>query len=195
MKMNKEKSILKAVGISGSLRRESFNRKALQAAKKIALEIGVEVDEIYLKEMNIHLYDGDIESNGFPEAVQQLRKRIESADMLIIATPEYNHSISGALKNAIDWLSTGKNILDGKTAAIFGASTGLFGTMRAQEHLRQILNALNVTILPQPQLFIRSAKDAFESDGSLSDQKSFLQMQKLITETIELTILTKENKQ
>ncbi|MBA4311771.1 MAG: NADPH-dependent oxidoreductase [Chlorobiaceae bacterium] len=195
MVMTKEKSILRVVGISGSLRRESFNRKALQTAKKIALEMGVDVDEIDLKELNIPMYDGDIESNGFPDAVQRLRNKVESADMLIIATPEYNHSISGALKNAIDWLSTGKNILDGKTAAIFGASNGLFGTMRAQAHLRQILNALNVIIAPQPQLFIRSAKEAFALDGSLSDQKLFLQMQKLIKKTIELTVLIKENKQ
>jgi|WetSurMetagenome_2_1015567.scaffolds.fasta_scaffold459800_1 chromate reductase, NAD(P)H dehydrogenase (quinone) len=186
-----EKSNLKVIAISGSLRRDSYNRKALHAAKKIVIDLGVQIEEIDLKELNLPMYDGDVEQAGFPFSVEMIRQKVFSADMLLIATPEYNHSISGALKNAVDWLSTSKNVLDGKSAMIFGASTGFFGTMRAQAHLRQILTALNVMVLPQPQLFIRSAKDAFNQDGSLIDQKTNAIMQKLIINTLHTTSLIK----
>lgn len=192
--MNDSVSPLKAGCISGSLRTGSLNRKALRLAGKIAAEMGCETVEIDLKKLSLPIYDGDLEAAGMPDAVKELRAMVDGLDLLIIASPEYNHSISGALKNAIDWLSVGKNILDGKTAAIFGVSTGLFGTMRGQAHLRQVLNALNVTVLPQPQLFIRSGNDAFTADGSLSDGKSFSQMQKLISKTIGMATLIKNKR-
>jgi chromate reductase, NAD(P)H dehydrogenase (quinone) len=177
---------LRVVGFSGSLRKESFNRKALQIAKKFAVEAGTMVEEIDLKELSLPLYDADIEAKGFPESVQILRRAVETADVVLIASPEYNHSISGALKNAIDWLSTGKNTLDGKIAAIFGASSGLFGTVRGQFHLRQILAALNVFLVPQPQVFIRSAREAFDQDGSLKDKRVQDQLKTLINKTLHL---------
>ena len=186
---------IKVVAISGSLRLDSYNRKALRAAERFASEAGASVEEIDLKELNLPLYDGDIEARGFPESVQKLKSVVESSDVLLIASPEYNHSISGALKNAIDWLSRGKNSLDGKTAAIFGASPGLFGTMRGQAHLRQILAALNVTTASQPQVFIRLANEAFNSDGSLQDVKLHNQLKQLINKTINLsTALKNSNK-
>lgn len=114
--------MLKVLAISGSLRRDSCNRKALQIAKKIAADWGAEISELDLKTMNLPIYDGDIEAQGMPEAVQKLKAAVEATDVLLIASPEYNHSISGALKNAIDWLSRGENSLDGKLTAIFGAS-------------------------------------------------------------------------
>jgi len=175
------------------LRSDSYNRKALQVAKQIALNMGIETSEVDLKELNLPLYDGDIEARGFPDPVEKLRDAVKSSDMLLIAAPEYNHSISGALKNAIDWLSTEKNVLDGKSAVIFGVSTGLFGTMRAQFHLRQILAALNVLVLPQPQIFIRSGKEAFNPDGSLIDQKVLEQLRNLINKTIAITEVFKTN--
>jgi len=181
------KDKIRVVGISGSLRIDSYNRKALQVAKQIAVNAGTEISEVDLKELNLPLYDGDIEARGFPESVEKLRDKVKSSDVLLIATPEYNHSISGALKNAIDWLSTTQNVLDGKSAVIFGVSTGLFGTMRGQLHLRQILTALNVWILPQPQIFIRSGKEAFNPDGSLKDQKIAEQLKHLITKSITAT--------
>lgn len=175
---------IKVVAISGSLRLDSYNRKVLQLAKRFALEAGAFVEEIDLKELNLPLYDGDIEALGFPENVKKLKSAVESADVILIASPEYNHSISGALKNAIDWLSSSKNSLDGKVAVIFGASTGLYGTIRGQAHLRQILTALNVTMVLVPQVFIRSAKEAFNEDGTLKDVKLQNQLQKLITKSI-----------
>jgi len=177
---------LKIIGISGSLRKDSYNRKALRIAKQLALKIGIDVEEIDLKELNLPLYDGDIESGGFPDSVKRMRASIKESDVLLIATPEYNHSVPGGFKNAIDWLSTAENVLDGKVAAIFGASTGQFGTMRAQQHLRQILTALNVIILPQPQVFIRSAKELFNPDGSLNDLKVQAQLKELVEKTFQL---------
>lgn len=113
---------IKVLVISGSLRRDSFNRKLLNVAKKMAAELGAEVSEADLKELSLPVYDGGIEAQGMPESVQKLKAAVEATDVLLIASPEYNHSISGALKNAIDWLSRGENSLDGKLAAIFGAS-------------------------------------------------------------------------
>ena len=115
------------------------------------------------------MLDEDLRAYGFPESVKKLKDAIASADVLLIATPEYNHSIPGILKNAIDWASDITNPFDGKVAAIFGASNGLNGTLRAQLHLRQVLAALNVELVPQPQVFIRTAQSAFMPDGSLVD--------------------------
>lgn len=186
---------IKVVAISGSLRLDSYNRKALRVAQRLASEVGASVEEVDLKKLNLPLYDGDIETIGLPESVQKLKSVVESADVLLIASPEYNHSISGALKNAIDWLSRGKNSLNGKTAAIFGASNGLFGTIRGQTHLRQILAALNVTMVSQPQVFIRLANEAFNSEGALLDVKLHNQLKELINKTINLsTALKNSNK-
>ena len=186
---------IKVVAISGSLRLDSYNRKALRVAERFASEVGASVEEVDLKKLNLPLYDGDIETIGLPESVQKLKSVVESADVLLIASPEYNHSISGALKNAIDWLSRGKNSLNGKTAAIFGASTGLFGTIRGQTHLRQILAALNVTMVSQPQVFIRLTNEAFNIDGTLQDVKLHNQLKELINRTINLsTALKNSNK-
>jgi chromate reductase, NAD(P)H dehydrogenase (quinone) len=184
---------IKVLAFSGSLRKESYNRKVLQEAKKFALEAGADVEEIDLKELNLPVYDEDIEDFGFPEQVVKFREAIQGADMIMIACPEYNHSVPGGLKNAIDWASTGDvNVLEKKVAAIFGASTGLFGTVRAQAHLRQILTALEVRMVPQPNIYIRSAKEAFGPDGLLKDQKTLAQLKKLVVRSLELTTIFKK---
>jgi len=182
------------IAISGSLRTESFNRKVLQIAKKMASEQNTDVREIDLKTLALPIFDGDLREQGFPESVVTFKKAIEAADILLIATPEYNHSIPGPLKNAIDWASDKTNPFAGKVAAIFGASTGLFGTLRSQLHLRQVLAALNVELVPQPQVFIRSADEAFLPDGSLVDSKLMKQLHLLIQETINLARRKNENK-
>lgn len=183
---------LKALAISGSLRQDSYNRKALQVAKKIASDLGAEVQELDLKELNLPIYDKDIQDQGMPESVRKLKKEIENSDILIIASPEYNYSVSGALKNALDWASRGdKNSFNGKVAVIFGVSTGGFGTLRGQAHLRQILAALNVFILPQPQVLISRAPEAFNSDGSFADPKIFEMLKTLIGRTFEFAVKIK----
>jgi len=185
---------IKILGICGSLRKDSFNRKLLQNAISFVKEYDVEIEELDLKGLNLPIYDGDIEAMGFPESVIKLKGAVEKADVLFIASPEYNSSISAALKNAIDWLSRGKNSLDGKVAAIFGATPGIFGTVRGQLHLRQVLAALNVYFLPQPQILIRNAEEAFDKNGNLIDSKAHNKLKELIKKTIEFAKFQKSNK-
>jgi chromate reductase, NAD(P)H dehydrogenase (quinone) len=178
---------LNVLAISGSLRSESYNRKGLQTAKQIAAEFEANVTELDLMTLDLPLLNVDLRSKGFPESVKKLKDAIASADVLLIATPEYNHSIPGVLKNAIDWASDKSNPFAGKVAAIFGASTGLVGTLRAQLHLRQVLASLSVELVPQPQVYIRSAREAFLPDGSLADPKLQQQLRQLIEATFDLS--------
>lgn len=178
-------SKLKVLAIAGSLRAASYNRKLLQIAKKFALEAGAEAIEIDLRELALPIYDQDIEDKEFPASAQRLKDAIVVCDVLLIATPEYNHGIPGGLKNAIDWASRGTpRALKGKVAAIFGASTGQFGTVRAQLHLRQILSSEGVFILPIPTVFVSNADSQFKDDGSLVDEKLEEKLLKLVNETL-----------
>jgi chromate reductase len=178
---------LKVLAMCGSLRLDSYNRQLLAIAKKIATDLGATVVEADLKLQGLPTYDGDIEAVGMPEPVQQLKKMTEESDVLLIATPEYNYSIPGGLKNAIDWLSRGeRNSLGNKVAAIFGASTGPYGTVRGQAQLRLCLTAVNVLLLPKPQVMVRYAQEAFNIDGSLKDEKTAARLKTLIQKTFAL---------
>jgi chromate reductase len=186
MKRKLTSSKLNILAFAGSMRSESFNRKALQIAKKIVSELNTNVVELDLKTLDLPLFNEDLRINGFPESVKILKDAIVAANVLLIATPEYNHSIPGVLKNAIDWASDKTNPFDGKVAAIFGASNGLVGTLRSQLHLRQVLASLNVELVPQPQVYIRSAREAFLPDGSLVDKKTEQQLHRLMEATLTL---------
>ena len=177
---------LKVLAISGSLRKDSYNRKALQIAKRLASATQAEVEEADLKKLALPIYDGDIEAEGVPEQVVRFKAMVEAADVLLIASPEYNHSIPGGLKNAIDWLSRGHNSLDGKVAAILGASDGPYGTARGQIQLRYILSVLNVIVIPQPLVYIRNAADAYNPDGSFKDPKTTEILTRLIDRALQL---------
>jgi len=178
---------IKALAICGSLRKDSFNLKLLKIAIKIAKENGIETAAANLGELNLPVYNYDIETQGFPEPVRQLSEMVKNADLLLIASPEYNFSVSGALKNAIDWVSRVKpNPFSGKAAAIFGASTGPFGTVRGQNQLRQILSCVNVMVLPQPQVLVAAADTVFEVDGSLKLKAAEDKLRELIVSTSEL---------
>src|SRR5439155_23545899 len=121
---------------AGSLRRASYNRGLLRAARSLAPK-GMNIHILDI--LDIPLYNEDVHERGFPEAVAQFRARIRAADALLIVTPEYNYSVPGVLKNAIDWASCPpEQPFQDKPIAIMGASTGLFGTTRAQRHLRQM---------------------------------------------------------
>jgi chromate reductase len=156
------------LGISGSLRAASLNTAALRAAAELAPpDMRLEIADL----AGIPLYNADEEATGLPAAVQQLRAHIAAADALVIATPEYNYSMSAALKNAIDWVSRPPrpHPLDGKPLAILGAG-GRLGTARAQMHLRQVANGLGMLVLPRPEVFIIRASEKFDAAGQLTDQ-------------------------
>jgi chromate reductase len=165
------------LGISGSLRRSSFNTAALRAARDIA-PAHVTIDIFPLAD--VPPFDDDIRARGYPHAVDRLREAITAADALLIATPEYNHSLSGVLKNAIDWASRPPaQPFDGKPVAILGVSSGLIGTARAQYDLRKILGALNAHVLNGPEVLIGQAQQKFDAQGMLTDEatRGFLKRQ------------------
>ena len=139
---------LHVVGIAGSLRAGSFNRALLAAAVELA-PAGMTIEVADLRP--IPLYDGDVEAAGVPAAVAELKSRVRGAGALLIATPEYNYSVPGVLKNALDWLSRGPDsALAGRPAALMGASPGGFGTVRAQNALRQVAQGTNLLLLQRP---------------------------------------------
>jgi chromate reductase len=159
---------LRVLGISGSLRKGSYNTALLRAAIALAPE-GMTIEAFDIRE--VPPYDEDVRSRGFPAPVERLRAAIAAADGLLLVTPEYNFSVPGVLKNAIDWASRppSQPFAD-KPLAIMGASGGLGGTMRAQYHLRQIAVFLDMHVLNKPEVFVRSSADKFASDGALTDE-------------------------
>lgn len=159
---------IRVLGISGSLRRASLNSFALRAAVELA-PAGMTVEVANISE--IPLYNEDVKQAGFPGPVEQLRTQIKTADALLIVTPEYNYSVPGVLKNAIDWASRPpEQPFEGKPIAIMGASPGMLGSARAQYHLRQCFVSLNATILNRPEVFIGQANKKFDEAGRLTDE-------------------------
>jgi chromate reductase len=157
------------LGLCGSLRQGSYNRMALNAAAEL-LPNGMTM-EIFGALDGIPPYNEDIKQQGFPLPVQTLRDKIAAADALLIVTPEYNYSIPGVLKNAIDWASRPPNQpFDGKPIAIMGASPGMLGTARAQYHLRQCFVFLNGLVLNRPEVMIAQANTRFDEQGRLTDE-------------------------
>ena len=162
--------MVKILGIAGSLRQNSYNRAALGAASKL-LPAGAQLDTFDLS--GIPMFDQD-DKGKLPDTVAALKSRIRQADALLFVTPEYNYSISGVLKNAIDWGSRpyGDNAWFGKPAAIMGASVSSIGTARAQYHLRQVFVSLNLFVLNQPEVMINEAAKRFDSQGNITDDKT-----------------------
>lgn len=158
---------LHILAFSGSLRRLSNNTGLLRAAAELAPD-GMTIEIFDLAP--IPLFNADVEAQGVPEPVIEFKARIALADSLLIACPEYNYSVSGVLKNAIDWASrpTKDSPLIGKPAAILGAG-GMSGTMRAQFHLRQIFVHSNVLVLNKPEVYIARAWEKFDGQGNLTD--------------------------
>lgn len=173
--MNKNVRVL---GIAGSLRKGSFNRAALRAAKELAPE-GVEVEIFEIDA--IPPYNQDEEKNP-PEKVVELKRKVRAADAILLVTPEYNYSVPGVLKNAIDWASRpyGDSAWDGKPVAVMGASVGLFGSARAQYHLRQMFVFLNMHPINQPEVMIGNASERFDDQLQLKDDKSRELIRKLL---------------
>lgn len=164
----------KVAVIVGSLRKDSFNRKLAHAIERMAPE-GFSFEEISIDALP--LYNQDADGNEV-EAVKRFRAQIAAANALLFVTPEYNRSISGVLKNALDQGSRpyGQSVWGGKPGAVLGVSVGAIGTALAQQHLRNILAYLDVPLLGQPEMFIQAKDGLFNDDGSIGEgSREFLQ--------------------
>lgn len=160
------------LGLSGSLRRASFNAGLLRAARDLAPE-GVEIIIGSIRE--VPLYDGDDEAaNGTPLAVAELNRLMAETDGLLLVTPEYNNGIPGVFKNAIDWMSRGDGLalFKGKPVAVMGASPGNFGTGQAQTHWHPVLRTLQTRPYWESRLMVSRAREVFDQDGNLTDDKT-----------------------
>lgn len=178
---------MKIVGFAGSLRSNSYTKKALKVVIQNLEEAGVEAEFIDLKELNIPLYDGDLEQEvKLPEGVKQLREKIEKADGLILALAEYNHSVSGVMKNTIDWLSRTKfypSIFDNKKVGIFSVSDGIIGGARAQIAFYPTAATLNMDLMPS-KTYVPNVDQKFDENGSLNDEKTKETLQKFATKFV-----------
>jgi chromate reductase, NAD(P)H dehydrogenase (quinone) len=176
---------IRIIGIAGSLRRQSYNRAALRAATQLAPE-GATVEIFELD--GIPGFSEDDERNP-PEKVVELKRRIRESDTVLFVTPEYNYSIPGVLKNAIDWASRpyGDSAWSGKPAAIMGASVGTIGTARAQYHLRQVMVFLNMFPINQPEVMIGAAHERFDAEGNLTDEATREYIRRLLESLVEWT--------
>jgi chromate reductase, NAD(P)H dehydrogenase (quinone) len=169
-----EKNKLKVLGFAGSLRLGSYNKALLRAAVDLVPEnMNIEIFDLE----GVPPFNQDTEEN-MPEKVKEFKTKIREADAILIASPEYNYSVPGVLKNAIDWASRpyGDNPFDGKPVAIMSASVGMLGGARAQYHLRQILVFLNMYPINRPEVIVPFAQDKFDASGKLLDDntKKFL---------------------
>jgi len=180
------------LGIVGSLRKDSYNRLALKAAQELVPDGAV----LNLAELHgIPVFDQDTEM-ALPAAVLEFKRRILAADAILFATPEYNYSVAGVLKNAIDWASRpyGESAWTGKPAAVIGASTGSLGTTRAQYHLRQILVTLDMPTVNQPEVMIGDAAQRFDLDGRLTDEPIRQHIRTLLDALVQLARISKAGK-
>ena len=179
-------SELTILGIAGSLRKESYNRRLLRAAQELVPE-GVTI-ETFDELDQIPLFNQDHEQNPAPKVVE-LKQRIRDADAILIVTPEYNYSVPGVLKNAIDAASRpyGDSAWNGKPVAIMGASVGALGTARAQYHLRQMFVFLNMYAVNQPEVMLANAHQHFDEHGKLTDETAKKLIRQLLQELVNWT--------
>jgi len=156
------------LGIAGSLRKGSYNRALLRSAQSLTPD-GMRLEILELR--GLPFYDADVEKQGDPEPVQELKRRVREADALVIATPEYQHSLPGVLKNALDWASRPPKDppMKGKPVAMMGATPGRYGTARAQAELRKVLAYSDTVVVSRPEVLVANAAETFR-DGELVDE-------------------------
>lgn len=160
---------IELLAFAGSLRKGSYNKAVLRAAKELA------ADSLNLRIFDLEgipLYNADVEAKGDPKRVAEFKEAIRKSDGLLIATPEYNHGVPGVTKNAIDWASRpAKNApLNEKPVGILGASPGVTGSARGQSQLRQAFEFTNSYCMPQPEILVYRAHEKFDDDGNLTDE-------------------------
>jgi len=174
---------MRVLGISGSLRRDSHNSALLRAAAE-RLPAGAEL-VVFERLAEIPPYDEDLETASVPEPVRELREAIRDADAVLVATPEYNHSIPGQLKNALDWASrpAGKSALNGKPAAAIGASTGMFGAVWAQAELRKVLGAMGGRVL-ESELPVSHAQELHRGDRLELEPEQAEHLEEILAELV-----------
>lgn len=161
---------IKILGISGSLRKGSYHTQLLKAAQSLAPQ-GVTVDIAGIGDLP--LFNQDLEQDP-PESVKELKRRIKESDAVLFVTPEYNYSVPGVLKNAIDWASRpyGDSAWSGKPAGIMSGSVGLQGGAKAQYHLRQSFVFLDMHPLNKPEVMVPMIQDKFDAQGDLTDEET-----------------------
>ena len=186
--MNKTINI---IGFTGSLRLHSYNKAALRAAKKLLPE-GATLDIVDLSD--IPFFNEDLEVEGIPQAVLDFKKKLSTADAILISTPEYNYSIPPVLKNALDWASRGTDLpLSGKPLAIMSASPSIFGGSRVQYNLRQVCVRLNLLPLNQPEVFIMKADTKFDKEGNLINETTQNSISKLLEALVDKALESMKN--
>ena len=161
----------RVVAFAGSLRGKSYNRALVTAAQQLA-PAGLTIETIEIGDLPF--YNADVEAAGDPPEVAAYKSALQTADGLLIATPEYNDGIPGVLTNALDWGSRlpGRAPLSGKPVALMGASPSQVGTARAQLHLRQVLFHVQARVLPPPELLLARAHERFDSELRLTDEST-----------------------
>jgi len=184
--MNTKISIL---GFAGSLRKDSYNKAILRAASSL-VPGDAELSIFDLE--GIPPFNQDLEKEPAGK-VKDFKAKIRSADAILISTPEYNYSIPGVLKNAIDWASRpyGDNVLEGKPVAVMGASIGMIGTARAQYHLRQCFVFLNMYPVNRPEVMVPFAHEKIDKDGNVTDTKTLELIKELLVSLVDWTLFLK----
>ena len=180
--MNKKFTIL---GFVGSLRKDSYNKMLLNAAMDLKPD-NIELETFDLE--GIPLFNQDFEEQP-PKRVKEFKEKIKAADALLIVTPEYNYSVPGVLKNAIDWASRpyGDNVFDEKPVAVMSASEGMLGGARAQYHLRQTLISLNMHPLNRPEVIVSQIDEKIDVDGKVVDEKTRKKIGKVLEALVAWT--------
>lgn len=181
----------KVLAFAGSLRQGSFNKKLVKIAAKAAQEAGAEVSVIDLKDYPLPLFDEDLEKQGLPDNAKKLKELFLAHQGLLIACPEYNSSITGVLKNTIDWVSrpvpdqASLACFNGKVGALMSASPGALGGLRGLVHVRAILSNINVLLIPQ-QVAVAKANEAFGPEGNLKDPKQQAAVEQLGSSVVQM---------
>ena len=178
------------IGFAGSLRKNSYNKALLRAAVKLLpKDAKLEIFDLG----GIPPFNQDLEAQ-MPEKVKEFKAKIIAADAILIATPEYNYSISGVLKNAIDWASRpyGDNSFEGKPVAVMSASPGMLGGARAQYHLRQVFVSLDMHSLNRPEVMVPFTDDTIDEKGRVTDDKTREKIRELLESLVDWTKKLKE---